>query len=94
MMDDSVRPWAMRKSVWLTEVGITPCQSSYGEWGRRSFISASCALSSRGAHGDGRVVLRSLRSAEPALVRVRYTRPDWSNRPAFSLYQAFIKAYP
>ena len=37
MMDDAVRPLVMRKSVWLTESGMTPCQSTFGEAGQALF---------------------------------------------------------
>jgi hypothetical protein len=94
-MDDGVRPWAGRKDVWLTETGIMPCQSNFGEAGQALFYQRVLqAFRPRSAWWTGVLFYDIYDPPEPLNCGSAITRPDWSNRPAFSLYQAFIKANP
>jgi hypothetical protein len=95
MMDDAVRPSATGKSVWLTETGMTPCQSTFGEAGQALFYQRVLrAFEPRRAWWTTVLFYDLYDPPSPLSCGSGITRPDWSNRPAFSLYQAFIKAYP
>jgi polysaccharide biosynthesis protein PslG len=95
MMDQLVRPFSYGKDVWLTETGWHPCQSFFGEidqalfyrqvleafWQRRSWWTSVMFYDLHDppdAGGCGSGI----------------TRPDWSKRPAFNLFQAFMKLHP
>jgi Glycosyl hydrolase catalytic core len=94
-MDEGVRPWAMRKDVWLTEVGMTPCQTNLGEAGQALFYQRVLRAFERRRGWWTGVLFYDLHDLpNPLNCGAAITRPDWSNRPAFSLYQAFMKAYP
>jgi hypothetical protein len=94
-MDQGVRPSAMRKDVWLSESGITPCQSTFGEVGQALFYQRVLqAFESRRGWWTGLLFYDLYDPPNPTNCGSGITRTDWSNRPAFSLYQAFIKAYP
>ena len=50
-MDNGVRPWAGRKDVWLSESGIMPCQSNFGEAGQALFYQRVLQAFGRGGTG-------------------------------------------
>jgi hypothetical protein len=94
-MDNAVRPWAGRKEVWLTESGITPCQSNFGEAGQALFYRRVLQAFRPRSHWWTAVLFYNLYDPpSPLNCGSAITRSDWSNRPAFALYQAFIKANP
>jgi hypothetical protein len=94
-MDTLVRPLADGKPVWLSETGMRACQTFFGEIGQALFY---------------RQVLEGVYMRRPWLQALMFydlhdppeegacgsaiTRGDWSNRPAFSQMQAFIRAHP
>jgi hypothetical protein len=95
-MDEAVRPWSMRKEVWLAEVGVKPCQSNFGEAGQALLYQRVLqAFQARRNWWTG-VIFYDLHDdpSEGTACSSGITRGDWSNRPAFSLYQAFMKAFP
>jgi hypothetical protein len=94
-MDDGVRPYSMSKSVWLTEVGMKPCVSTYGEAGQALFYQQVLnAFEPRRAWWTTLLFYDLYDPPSPLDCGSGMVRPDWSNRPAFKLYQAFIKANP
>jgi hypothetical protein len=95
MMDEGVRPYAMWKSVWLSEVGIKPCDSTFGEAGQALFYQkVLSAFEPRRSWWTTVLFYDLYDPPSPLECGSGITRADWSNRPAFSLYQAFIKANP
>jgi hypothetical protein len=95
MMDDLVRPYSRRKSVWLTEVGARPCESMYGEVGQAVFYQKVLdAFLARRNWWTAVVFYDLYEKPRPLECGLAIVRPDWSNRPAFSLFQAYIKAHP
>jgi len=94
-MDQLVRPSSLGKPVWLSETGMRPCFSLFGEAGQALLFNR---------------VLRSFQARRSWWTGVSFydlhddaiagdcgsgiTRPDWSNRPAFLLYQQVIRANP
>ncbi len=95
MMDEVVRPLSDRKSVWLTEVGMKPCDSSFGEAGQALFYDKVLrAFNERRDWWTAVLFYDIYDPPAPLDCGSAMTRPDWSNRPAFLLYQAFIKAHP
>ncbi len=94
-MDQGVRPFAMGKDVWLSESGITPCQTTFGEVGQALLYQKVLqAFQPRRAWWTSVLFYALYDPPTPLTCGSGITRPDWSNRPAFSLYQAFIKAFP
>jgi hypothetical protein len=95
MMDQLVRPVSLGKNVWLTEVGMKPCASFFGEAGQALLYQRVLSLFQTrrswwtGVNFYDLYELPSGRDCGTAI-----TRSDWSNRPAFLLYQAFIRANP
>jgi hypothetical protein len=93
-LDDLVRPYARGRDVWLTEAGMRPCATIYGEAGQALFYDLVLnAFAARRAWWTG-VIFYDLYELPAADCGPAIVRPDWSNRPAFSLLQAFIKAVP
>lgn len=95
MMDQLVRPVSLGKPVWMTEVGMKPCASLFGEAGQALLYDRVLgAFEARRSWWTG-VLFYDL--YEPPVGRdcgTAITRADWSNRPAFLLYQAFILQHP
>lgn len=95
MMDHMVRPHTAGRPVWLTEVGLNPCESPYGETGQALLYNRVLkAMQSRRAWWTGVLFynlldLEAVRSCGSGIVR-----GDLSKRPAFTLYQSVIRAYP
>jgi len=95
MMDEGVRPYSMFKSVWLTETGIRPCDSAFGETGQALFYEN--VLRAFEARRGWWTTLLFYDLYDPPLpddCGSGIVRPDWTNRPAFSALQAFITAKP
>jgi hypothetical protein len=95
MMDQLVRPVSLGKPVWMTEVGMKPCASLFGEAGQALFYQRVLdAFQQRRRWWTGLLFydLYELPSGRDCGTAI--TRADWSNRPAFLLFQAFIKANP
>jgi hypothetical protein len=95
MMDQLVRPASLGRNVWMSEVGMKPCASLFGEAGQALFYQRVLnALQARRSWWTG-VLFYDL--FEPPAGRdcgTAITRADWSNRPAFLVYQSFIRAFP
>ena len=95
MMDELVRPYSRRKNVWLTEVGMRPCDSMYGEAGQAYFYQKVLdEFLPRRSWWTTVLFYDIYERPRPLDCGSAIVRPDWSNRPAFSLLQAFIKAHP
>ena len=95
MMDQLVRPASRGKEVWLTEVGMKPCFSLFGEAGQTLLYQrVLSAFQARRAWWTGVSFYDLYDVPVPGDCGAAITRPDWSNRPAFLLYQSFIKANP
>jgi large repetitive protein len=95
MMDQLVRPFALGKNVWLSEVGTTPCASMYGEAGQALFYQQVLdAFRTRRGWWTAVLFYDLYERPTPLECGSAITRIDWSNRPAFLLYQSFIKANP
>jgi hypothetical protein len=96
MMDDLVRPYARGRPIWLSETGMKPCGSSFGEVGQALLVSRVLnAFLPRRAWWTG-VSFYDLHD-DPLPGRdcgSGVTRFDWSNRPAFTVYQGFIRVHP
>jgi hypothetical protein len=95
MMDRMVRPLAPRQPVWLSEVGMKPCGSLFGEAGQALLYQR--VLSAFDARREWWTGVLFYDLYEPPVGRdcgTAITRADWSNRPAFQLYQAFIRGHP
>jgi hypothetical protein len=94
-MDDLVRPYARGRDVWLSETGMKPCTSIYGEAGQALFYQQVLkAFLDRRAWWTGVIFYDLYELPRGSDCGSAIVRPDWSNRPAFSLLQAFIKAVP
>jgi len=94
MMDDIVLPSSYGRDVWLSETGLRPCGSVFGEIAQALFYQQVLDALERRRHWWTGVMFYDL--YDPPLPNdcgSAMTRPDWSNRPAFSLYQAFINAH-
>jgi hypothetical protein len=94
-MDKGVRPFAQGKNVWLTEAGMSPCQSTFGEAGQALFYQRVLQAFEPRRSWWTTVLFYDLYDApDPLNCGSAITRPDWTNRPAFSLFQSFIKSHP
>ena len=95
MMDQMVRPFALGKPVWVSETGMKPCSSVFGEGAQALFYQRVLdAMQKRRSWWTGVQFYDLYERPVPQDCGVAITRPDWSNRPAFSLYKAFIAANP
>ena len=94
-MDEMVRPYALDKPVWLTEIGRRPCASMFGEGGQALFYAQVLhAFQSRRQWWTGLLFYDLWEDPTPPDCGSAITRPDWSNRPAFTIFQNFIRAHP
>jgi polysaccharide biosynthesis protein PslG len=94
-MDDLVRPYSLGKPVWLTEAGTASCATLFGEIGQALFYQrVLTAFLARRTWWTGVSFFDLHDDPTPGDCGSGITRADWSNRPAFLLYQAFIRAYP
>jgi len=95
MMDELVKPFALGKAVWLAETGMKPCASLFGEVGQAWFYQQVLdAFQARRAWWTGLLFYDLYDAPTPLDCGGAITRPDWSNRPAFSILQSFIRAHP
>jgi hypothetical protein len=94
-MDDAVRPSALKKDVWLTETGMTPCQTAFGETGQALFYQQVLqAFEARRSWWTAVLFYDLYDPPAPNSCSSGVLAPDWSARPAFSLLQSFIRAHP
>jgi len=94
-MDQLVRPSSFGKPVWLTETGMRPCFSLFGEAGQALLYNRVLqAFEARRSWWTGVSFYDLHDDALPGDCGSGITRPDWSNRAAFLLYQRFIRAHP
>ena len=95
MMDQLVQPASLGKAVWLSETGIKPCFSFFGDVGQALFYQrVLTAFQARRSWWTGVSFYDLWEAPIPNDCGSAITRSDWSNRAAFQLYQAFIKAHP
>jgi hypothetical protein len=93
MMDDLVKPFTYGREVWITETGLRPCRFLFGEIDQALFYQQVLeALKIRRSWWTGVMFYDLHDPPMPEDCGSAMTRPDWSNRPAFTLYQAFIRA--
>lgn len=94
-MDQLVRPFALGKDVWPTETGSQPCASVFGEAAQALFYQRVLdAFQARRSWWKAVLFYDLYDPPTPFGCSPAIVRPDWSNRPAYSLLQAFIKAHP
>jgi hypothetical protein len=95
MMDELVRPFAPRRTVWLTEAGLKPCGTMFGEAAQALFYQRVLnAFQPRRSWWTAVLFYDVYERPLPPDCGTAIVRPDWSNRPAFALLQAFIRANP
>ena len=95
MMDRLVQPMSLGKPVWLSEVGKTPCSSLFGEMGQALLYQHVLqTFEPRRGWWTGVSFYDLYELPDGQACGSGITRTDWSNRMAFSLYQAFIRANP
>jgi len=95
MMDQLVLPSSYGREVWLAETGLRPCASIFGEIDQALFYRQVLeAFKSRRHWWTGVMFFDLYDPAMPDDCGSAITRPDWSNRPAFTLMKAFIDANP
>jgi hypothetical protein len=94
-MDQLVRPASLGKPVWLTETGLRPCFSLFGEAGQALLYTRVLrAFAARRSWWTG-VSFYDLHDDPIAGdCGSAITRTDWSNRPAFLVYQQAIRTNP
>ena len=94
-MDQLVRPAALGKPVWLSETGMKPCFSLFGEAGQALLYSRVLrAFQARRDWWTGVSFYDLHDDPLPRDCGNAITRPDWSNRAAFRLYQQVIRTNP
>jgi hypothetical protein len=94
-MDQGVRPYSQFKDVWLTEVGLKPCDSTFGEAGQALFYQTVLrAFEPRRSWWTAVVFFNIYDPPSTPDCGSGIVRPDWSNRPAFLVLQANIKKNP
>jgi hypothetical protein len=94
-MDRFVRPYARNKPVWLTEIGMKPCYSLFGEAGQALFYQR--VLSGYQLHREwwtNTTFYNLYDTPTPADCGAAIVRPDYSNTLAFRILQAFIRIFP
>jgi hypothetical protein len=95
MMDKLVRPYALGKPVWLSEVGVRPCASAFGEGGQALFYQQVLnVFQTRRSWWTAVLFFNLWEPPSNGECGSGITREDWSNRPAFTLLQKFIREHP
>jgi hypothetical protein len=95
MMDQLVKPVSLGKQVWLSEAGMRPCVSFFGEVGQALLYQRVLnVFKARRDWWTGVSFYDLYESPTGRDCGSAITRPDWSNRPAFLAYQGFIRANP
>lgn len=94
-LDTVVGPIVGGKPVWLSETGMRPCQSMFGEVGQALFYRQVLEAVYARRHWVTSVMFYDLYDPpeETATCGSAVTRHDWSNRPAFLEMQSFIRAH-
>jgi hypothetical protein len=94
-MDQAVRPASLNKNVWLTETGMTPCQTNFGEAGQALFYQRVLqAFEARRAWWTAVLFYDLYDPPTPLTCGSAIVAADGTNRPAFFLFQAFIRSHP
>lgn len=95
-LDTVVSPLVGGKPVWLSETGMRPCQSLFGEIGQALFYRQVLEAVYARRHWMTGVMFYDLYDPpdETTTCGSAITRRDWSNRPAFLQMQSFIRAHP
>lgn len=94
-MDNYVRPFARGKPVWVTEIGMKPCYSFWGEIGQALFYQRVLeAFQARRSWWTGLIFYNLYEVPSPGDCGASIVRPDYSNRLAFTILSNFIKAFP
>jgi hypothetical protein len=94
-MDDFVRPHTRGRPIWLTEIGMQPCFSFWGELGQALFYQRVLeAFQARRSWWTGLIFFDLYEPPTPAGCGAGIVRPDWSNRLAFTVLKNFIAAFP
>ncbi|MBI3490311.1 MAG: cellulase family glycosylhydrolase [Acidobacteria bacterium] len=94
-MDGLVRPGALNRPVWLTEIGMKPCFSIFGEIGQAMLYQKVLSLyEARRSWWTGLVFYNLYDTPTSRDCGAAIVRPDWTNRPAFLVLQNFIRAFP
>ena len=94
-MDSLVLPFADGKPVWLSESGMRACQTFFGEIGQALFYRQVLEGVYARRHWLSGLLFYELRDpADEPTCGSAITRDDWSNRPAFSQVQTFIRTHP
>jgi hypothetical protein len=94
-MDQFVRPYSRNKPLWLTEIGMKPCYSLFGEAGQALFYQR--VLTQFEQHRDWwtNITFYDLYDTPtPTDCGAAIVRPDYSNTLAFQVLQAFIRIFP
>jgi hypothetical protein len=94
-MDRFVRPYARNKQVWLTEIGMKPCYSLFGEAGQALFYQR--VLDAYQLHRDwwtNTTFYNLYDTPTPTDCGAAIVRPDYTNTLAFRILQAFIRIFP
>jgi hypothetical protein len=95
MMDQLVQPFLYGRDVWLSETGLKPCGSFFGEVDQALFYQQVLeALKPRRHWWTGVMFYDLYDPPTPDDCGSGITRADWSNRPAFGVLQAFIRQNP
>ena len=93
-MDTLVLPFADGKPVWLSETGMRACQSFFGEIGQALFYRQVLEGAYARRHWlTGLMFYEMHQGADDPSCGSAITRDDWSNRPAFSQMQSFIREH-
>ena len=81
---------------WLSETGGKPCATMFGEAGQAAAYQRVLSAFLRRRAWWTTTIFYDLNEEPPSASDCwsGITRQDWSNRPAFSLYQAFIRQNP
>jgi len=94
MMDKLVRPYALGKPVWMSEIGMRPCSSAFGEGAQALFYQSVLNLfQARRSWWTGLLFFNLWEPPVGNDCGSGITRADWSNRPAFTLLQKFIREH-
>lgn len=94
-MDIGVRPLALNKPVWLTESGISPCQTNLGETAQALFYNRVLqAWEPRRSWWTAVIFYVLYDPPTPMTCGIGIVAPDGTNRQAFRLLQSYIKVHP
>ena len=93
-MDTLVLPFVGGKPVWLSETGMRSCQTFFGEIGQALFYRQVLEGVYPRRDWLGALMFYEMhKAADDRSCGSAITRDDWSNSPAFSQMQSFIRAH-